>query len=87
MNTKEYTITMPALPTKIGDRVRTCGYGGEVTQGMGTGTVVRFNRSGFPVIAADSNSSFIPNRLITDRFGCFRRIDADGKLIYEENTP
>ena len=77
------TISMPATPTQVGQRVRTCGYGGEVRMSMDWGTVVRFNRSGFPVIAVDYTPSY-GERVVTDRFGAFRVVDEDGYWVTEE---
>lgn len=51
---------------------------------METGTVVRFNRSGFPVVEIDLMPSRTDHgRQVTDRYGCFGVVDADGRWVYE----
>lgn len=73
-------ITIPAPPTRVGQRVRAVGYGRNVTLDMSTGTVVRFTRTGVPVIATDPRPGVL-GRTVSDPDGCFARIDADGRII------
>lgn len=95
--------TQPAPPTAVGQRVRAGSYGGSVTQWMvgQVGTVVRFKKTGTPVIRFES-VRVIPAKspldvdryevagwvretdTVSDRYGCFNRIDEDGKWINEE---
>ena len=83
------TISMPLMPTTIGQRVRTRGYGGSVRMWMDTGVVVRFNRSGFPVVRLDdchAHRQFLGavGKLVTDRFGVFGVIDESGANLFQE---
>jgi hypothetical protein len=75
-------ITIPAPPTAVGQQVRAVGYGRNVTLDMTTGIVVRFTRTGVPVIAADPvPSAGFPGRTVSDPDGCFALVDADGRII------
>lgn len=75
-------ITIPAPPTTIGQRVTRIGYGGRVNLDMTTGTVIRFAKTGAPVIAADANpATGFPGRNVTDVDGCFALVDADGRIV------
>lgn len=77
------SIDTPAVPLQVGERVRQYGYGGEVAQWMESGTVVGFNRSGFPKVLVDDPPGRISIRkTVTDRWGCFRVVDADGHFRF-----
>lgn len=51
----------PLKPTEVGQRVRTRGYGGSVAMWMDWGTVVRFAKTGTPVVLVDD----VPGRVVT----------------------
>lgn len=70
----------PLVPTEVGQRVRTRGYGGSVAMWMDWGTVVRFAKTGTPVVLVDD----VPGRVAThtqvyDKFGVFRQVDEEGR--------
>ena len=78
------SVPIICMPSEVGQRVRLRGYGGEVAMWMETGAVVRFNRSGFPVVEIDPMPSRTDHgRQVTDRYGCFGVVDAEGRWVYE----
>ena len=78
----ETTFSEPTPPTGVGQRVRQYGYGGEVAQWMEEGTVTGFNRSGFPKVLVDDPPGRLPTATtVTDRYGCFRQVGADGRWL------
>jgi len=66
----------PLPPTEAGQRVRTVGFGGEVTLCMEWGEVVRFNRTGYPVVRTSHQGE---TREVTDRWACFKQWDDEGQ--------
>ena len=90
------TISVPSIPTTVGQRVRATGYGGKVRQFMVgyEGVVVRFTPSGNPVVKLDKarpvdagayfEGYLLKSAEVSDRFGCFKVINEEGKYVYEE---
>ena len=79
------TISVPATPTTIGQRVRTLGHGAKVQRWMETGTVVRFTQAGNPVVLADACNGEAA-REVTDTAECFRLINDDNRWVYTTGT-
>lgn len=79
----QYQLSGTYTPSKVGDRVRFVGYGGDVRSYHVdlTGTVVRFNRNGYPVVKLDEPPTHNPQKVeVTDRFNCGRVIDPHNRL-------
>jgi hypothetical protein len=72
-------------PTNLrpGDRVGFCGYAGEVAikDMREVGEVVRMNRTGHPVIRIARHSDTGLPKVLTDRYGCARLIDANRRWL------
>jgi hypothetical protein len=81
-------MLVPAVPTEIGQAVRFNAYGGRVRlwQVNMRGTVTRFTAAGNPVITIDDDQPGVypSGRVVTDTYGCARRIDANHVWIREE---
>lgn len=78
----KYDITM--IPTEVGERVQFTSYGGDVPSYMVglAGTVIRFNRSGAPVVELDTPCMNNPKKtVLTDRYYCGKVIDRNDKLV------
>lgn len=80
-------------PTAVGQRVRFLGHGGDVRLWMSAmaGTVARFNRNGYPVVALDEGLALSHTGKyeceVTDRYDCARLIDTDGNWIRPDSQP
>ena len=79
-------MEQPKKPDEVGQRVICTSYGDAVTKLMvgSRGHVDRFNRNGKPVISITEGSNNYDGLKVTDRCGCFKRIDDNGALITEE---